>query len=360
MSLFRRRFTSPGAPPGTVVESASAHEPRFHLLRYGKSDCEEFSWDSIEDIPELTQAERVTWLDVRGLGSGTLVLALGERLGLHHLAVSDVLNLGQRPKVEAYGDHVFVVLWSLASSTDGHLQWEQVSLFLGKGHVVSFQETSTDLFASVRERIRTGRSAIRGSGSDYLACMLIDTIVDGYFPLLEQYGARLEDLEEEILEGPRGDVLERLYLMKREQASFRRAAWPMRDAMAQLMRDADLPFSKASRVYLRDTQDHVMQIVEVAESFRDLSAGLIDVHLSIVGQKTNDVMRVLTVVATLFIPHTFVAGVYGMNFDTSQPANLPELGWRYGYLFFWVLCAALATVLLVLFRRLGWLGARER
>ena len=205
--------------------------------------------------------------------------------------------------------------------------------------------------------MRKGLKLIRSGGADQLAVSVMDTIVDGYFPLLEHYGDRLEQFEDDILLDRKRNVLQDLYLTKRDLAGFRRAAWPMREALVQLHRSEESGFAEATDLHLRDTVDHAMQVVEVNETYRELTASLVDVHLSMVGQHTNDVMRVLTVVSAIFIPMTFVAGVYGMNFDTAKSANLPELGWAYGYWFFWGVCLSIAVALFVLFRRLGWLGS---
>ena len=353
MSLFRRRFTTPGAAPGTVAPPRGEAAPSIHTICYGSDVCDVATPDTPAAAIAHRRRDAVLWIDVRGLGDGKLVKEFGEALELHPLAVSDIMNVGQRPKVDLYDGFTFIVLRMVTVDQDGALQWEQVSLALGDNYVLTFQETPTDCLETLRQRIRKGRPTVRNSGADYLACMIVDAIVDGYFPVLEHYGNALEELEDEVFSGPQGDLINRLYMLKREQASFRHAAWPTRDALAQLLRDDGSRIHQTAILYLRDTQDHVLQVVEVAESYRELSTGLVDVYLSMIGQKTNDVMRVLTVVATLFIPLTFVAGVYGMNFE-----RMPELAWSHGYGFFWALCGAIAIALLFLFGRLGWLRAR--
>ncbi len=355
MGLFRRRFTTPGAPPGTVAPCEDVHPSRLRLLVYDSERLDESEPDSIDAVELPGDPECVTWIDVRGLGDGGLVQALGKRLGMHPLAISDVVNVGQRPKVEAYDDGIFVVLRATSLENE-ELHWKQVSLFLTDDCLTTFQETDGDCLMPLRERLRVARQRIRCGREDYLACMVIDTIVDAYFPLLEHYGDRLEELEGQVLEGVDPSVLAPLYSIRRDLASLRHAVWPLRDALSHLMRDSEGRVTETSRVYLRDTADHVVQMIEVLESYRELAAGLVELHLSKVGQKTNEVMRTLTVVATIFIPLTFFAGVYGMNFDTSVPGNLPELGWRHGYLLFWLVCLATGGTMLILFRRLGWLG----
>ena len=355
MTLFRRRFTHQGAPPGSLAISDSLVEPKVSLVSFDARHCSEVEGAAVSELPIQREGELVSWVDVRGLGDGRIVQEIGERFGLHALAISDVMNVGQRPKVDRYDDVHFVVARMVMLGGDGRLHWEQVSLFLGPFWVVTFQETHDDCLDPLRELIRVGHTKVRTSGADYLACMVIDGIVDGYFPVLETYGERLEDFEELILEDHHPDVLEDLYLTKRDLAGFRRATWPLREALTSFMRAEEGPMSKSALLHLRDTLDHTMQVVDVNESYRELAASLVDVHLSMVGQRTNEIMKVLAVVSTIFIPLTFVAGIYGMNFDTSSPHNMPELGWPLGYYFFWGLCALITCFLLYIFYRLGWL-----
>lgn len=357
--LFRRRYSKPGASPGSLVHDGEHVAPRIHVIRYGADTLEE--WDADErTVLDATPVEGcVTWIDIQGIGDGTLVRALGELLGLHRLAVSDVVNVGQRPKADDYDNSMFFVVRMVALQQELHLHWEQVGIFLLPGLVLTFQESYGDCLDPLRERIRGGRKAVRESGADYLACMVIDAIVDGYFPVLEAYGDRLEDIEVDVLEDPRREVLGEVYRAKRDLVAFRRAAWPLREVLSQLLREPSSQVGPAVRPYLRDTTDHVMQVVDVLESYRELASSLVDVYLSMLGQKTNETMRVLTVISTIFIPLTFLAGIYGMNFDTAQPGNMPELGMPYAYVAFWVVCIVVGIALLVLFRRLGWLGGDD-
>lgn len=358
---FRRTFTHQGAPPGHMVAPETFVEPMISVMAYGPDRLEEEVVGSVEAaLAASGPGIGVRWIDVRGLGDGGLVRGFGEALGLHPLALSDVVHLGQRPKVDEYEDSTYVVLRMATMVPGGEALWEQVSLFVRDGLVLTFQETHHDCLGSLRERIRAGRPTIRGSGADYLAVMVMDAIIDGYFPIVDALGEELDRLEDRILsatEESRG-VLTALYGTKRSLTAFRRAAWPLREAMAQALRAEGGLGLGSAHLHLRDALDHVTQLSDVNESYSELASSLIDVHLSLVGQRTNDVMQVLTVVSTIFIPLTFIAGIYGMNFDTSHPLNLPELGSPYGYPVFWAVSLALAGVLLVLFRRLGWLGGR--
>jgi magnesium transporter len=358
--LFHRRYSAVGAPPGHFTAPAEFVEPHLSLISYSPQELEE---RPIADAAQAAAARRpgfVTWIDVQGLGDGAIVQQLGEAFGLHPLAISDIVNHGQRPKADEYETHLYVVLRMASIDAEGDLRWEQVSVVLGEDYVLSFQERRGDCLDPLRERVRKSRRVLRSSGPDYLACMILDAIVDGYFPVLELHGEQLEEYEDAILHQTSSDVLADVYRVKRDLMIFRRAAWPLREALNQLYRHEEDPWlSPAVRPYLRDTVDHVTQVVDVNETYRELAASLVDVYLSTLGQRTNDIMRVLTVIATIFIPLTFFAGVYGMNFDVDQPTNMPELSWRYGYLAFWVTSALIAAALLGLFRRLGWLGGRR-
>ncbi len=357
--LFRRHYTFPGAPPGSLAPPQRLVAPRIHAIAYHAETLEETDLEDPRQVVDVIRPDRVVWIDVQGLGDGSVVNTIGELLGLHQLALSDVVNLGQRPKFEEYGDVLFAVARMVTILGDGRLEWEQVSLFLAPRYVLTFQETYGDCLDPLRERLRKGRKQVRTTGSDYLACMVVDTIVDGYFPVLERHGDDLERLERAILRAPTREVLRDVYCIKRELMAFRRSAWPLRDALNHLLRDDEAPISDAARPYLRDTTDHIVQIVDINETYRELASSLVDVYLTTLGHRTNEIMRVLTVISAIFIPLTFLAGVYGMNFDTSQPANLPELGWRFGYVAFWVISLALTVALLVAFRRLGWLGGER-
>lgn len=360
MGLFKRTFTERGAPPGTIVPPDAFVEPELHVISYTSEAYAEHDVGGPADVRTLLRTGRVVWIDVHGIGDGSIVRDFGDLLELHPLAVADVVHFGQRPKVELYDGVLFVVVPMATLQDDGSIGWEQVSLFLGEDYVLTFQERPGDCLDPLRERIRQGRRPIRTQGADYLACMVIDAIVDGYFPILEHGGGRLEEFEEQILVHPTQAALMTLYEARRDLLTFRRAIWPLRDALRHLMQEEDFPISPSARLYLRDTTDHAMQVVEVNETYRELAASLLEVYLSMVGQRTNDIMRVLTVMASIFIPLTFVAGVYGMNFDTDRPLNMPELGWSLGYVYFWGLCAGIVALLMFVFRRLGWLGSAER
>ncbi|MBI3300790.1 MAG: magnesium/cobalt transporter CorA, partial [Deltaproteobacteria bacterium] len=275
----------------------------------------------------------VTWVDVEGLGDVETIRTLGEIFGLHRLALEDVINVHQRAKVEQYGEHHFIVTRMVRLGE--HLETEQLSLFLGKNFVLTFQEGHPgDCLDLIRERIRQKRGRIRDAGLDYLAYALLDAVVDCYFPILEEYGERLETLEDEILTRPHNGAVARIHEIKRNLLTLRRAIWPQRETFNTLLREEMPLVTDETRLYLRDCYDHTTQIIDLIETYRELGSDLIDVYLSSVSNRTNEIMRVLTVIATIFIPLTFLVGVYGMNFNpASSPWNMPELNWYWGYPF---------------------------
>jgi magnesium transporter len=342
--------------PGTIIIDASSENPNVSLLAYGPCDMHDHDSIEVKEIAEHFEEWPVTWINVAGLGDEAVIGELAGLFSLHKLAVEDVVHLGQRAKVEQYEGHLFIVLRLAALGQEDSLETEQLSLFLGKNYVLSFLEQKWDCFDAVRDRIRKSRGHIRELGADYLAYALIDSVIDSYFPILEIFGERVETLEDEVSENPREDTIHDIHNIKRELITLRRAIWPLREALASLLREDSPNITAGTRVYLRDCYDHVIELIDLLETYRELASGLIDVYLSSMSNKMNEVMKVLTVIATTFIPLTFVAGVYGMNFDPEASRfNMPELGWAYGYPAFWILMLIMGTILIVYFKRRGWL-----
>ena len=350
-----RSFVRPGAPPGTLVVDASAPPPVIRVMAYGPDTLVEKQIADPREIKDLLGRHRVTWINVEGLGdAGTLGL-LGEIFGLHPLALEDVVNVQQRAKLERYGDLQFVVVRMAILET--RVQTEQVSLFLGKDFVLTFQERPGDCFEPVRERIRSGRVRIRGGGADYLTYALLDTLIDGFFPLLEAYGERIEEMEDRVVQRPDQRTLGRIHTIKRDLLTIRRTIWPQRELINSLLRDPIPLITDETRVYLRDCYDHAVQIIDMVESYREMASGLMEVYLSSLSNRMNEVMKVLTIIATIFIPLGFIAGVYGMNFNTDRsPWNMPEVNWYWGYPAALGLMVVVAGAMLTYFRRKGWLG----
>ncbi len=349
-----RKRKAPGTSPGTLHVDPAAPPPALQLVAYGTDELVEEKEPALDRVSALRAAHAVTWLNVDGLGDAKTLESIGTLFHLHPLALEDVLNVEHRPKIESYEDSYFIVVRMPLSA--GRLDTEQVSVFLGRDFVVTFQEHEGDCLDPVRQRLRAGRARIRGGGADYLAYAIIDAVVDAYFPVVESYNDRLEELEREILADPRQESVARLREVKRDLMTLRRAVWPLREALSTLTREESELVSNNTQIFLRDCYDHVVQLNDLIESQRELSSGLMDLYMSSISNRMNEVMKVLTMIATIFIPLSFIAGLYGMNFDTASPWNLPELGWRYGYPFALTLMIVLAGLLVVFFKRKGWFG----
>ena len=355
----RRRRPTPGSAPGTISIDPEAPRPEIRLMRYGPDHFEELALPDADAIPSHLGKSAVTWINITGLGDEKTLRRLAELFHLHPLALEDVVNVSQRPKVETYGDHHFIVARMV--SWTGHAETEQLSLFLGEGLVLTFQERAGDCLEPVRERIRKGSGRLRARGADYLTYALVDAVVDHYFPVLEGVGEELDLLEEEVLDSPEQHTMTRIRNIKRELLTIRRSVWPLRDVLNILVRDDMAHVHEDTRMYFRDVHDHTVQVVDLVENFRELGSGLIDAYMSSVSNRMNEVMKVLTVVASIFIPLTFIAGIYGMNFDSEASSlNMPELKWGLGYVFFWGLMVFIAGAQIVFFRRKGWIGGARR
>jgi len=355
MSLFSKRYNLPGTPPGSLLSPENAAPPalQISLIEYDAEHFEELSDTGIAACRAYLATPTLTWIHVQGSAPPEVLRDLGEQFSLHKLALEDVLHTGQRPKAESYDQQLFVVL-SLPTLAEGQITTAQVSLFVGKDYLVSFHDGRADPFEPVRKRLRNHTGRLRDLGTDALMHSLIDVVIDQGFPVLEEFGERLELLEEELLERPDKRTLGAIHQLKRDFLLLRRMLWPQREVVNTLLRDGHELIREETRLYLRDCYDHTIQIMDLMETYRDMSAGMLDVYLSSASNRLNEVMRVLTVITTLFIPPTFIVGVYGMNFDRSSPWNMPELGWRYGYLFSWAIIIAMIVGLLVFFKRKKW------
>ncbi len=363
---LRARRHAPGTAPGSLAAGADAaaaqadapSAARLSLLLYDREALHEQADVDIGSVASLARdaaaAGQLLWLHLQGMPSGAQLAALGQALGLHPLALEDVQHRERRAKVEAYDAHQFVILNLVHRDPQEACRVDQVSLFLGRFGVVSINDGSHDVFEPVRQRIR-GRGRIRQQGADYLLYALVDVVVDSGFPLLEQLGDELEALEDEILEDPDCEARNRIHLVKRELVLVRRSWWPQREVIAALMRDDEPFIQDATRVYLRDCYDHTVVIIDFVETYREMAASLLDIYLSAVSQRMNNIMKALTVVATIFLPLTFITGLYGMNFDTGSRWNMPELHWRYGYVYVLAVMSATVGGMLWFFRRRGWL-----
>lgn len=350
-------YEQPGTQPGTLIVDSNAPAPIIVLIDYNATKFNQAEILTPEECEPYLDTQSVSWVDVKGLGSEDILRRLGEVFNLHPLVLEDVVNVPQRPKIEEYEDQIVMITRMVMPTSRGDgFYSEQVSLVLGEHYLLTVQEEpERDCFEPVRSRICLNKGVIRKQGADYLAYTLLDAIIDGFFPVLEDYGERIEDLEDEVIDSPTPITLHKIYRVRRELLQLRRAIWPQRDAINTLIRDGNALISPEVRIYLRDCYDHTVQVMDMVETYRELAAGLMDVYLSAVSNRMNEIMKLLTVVSAIFIPLTFVAGVYGMNFNPEKsPYNMPELNWYWGYPACLVFMGVIAGGLVVLFWRRGW------
>jgi len=351
--LVRRVVARPGAPPGTLVHTGErkVETVSIHILDFGPDGCTEREVDSVEECFPFRDRRSVTWINVTGLHDPSVVEQLGTHFGLHPLVLEDILTVGQRPKVEDHEEYLFLELHMLRIDPSTRLvQEEQLSLAVGDGWVLTFQERPGDVLEPVRERLRSGKGRIRSRGADYLAYALVDAVVDSYFGVLESIGNQVEELEEAAMDHPDSATMHQIHDLRREMIMVRKSVWPVRDLLASLLRIEIRTIQPDTRPYLRDVYDHTIQLIDTVENLRDLVSGLMELYLSTVSNRTNEVMKVLTIIATIFIPLTFLAGVYGMNFR-----HMPELEVWWAYPALWVVMIGVAVAMLAFFRRRGWL-----
>ncbi len=348
--LVRRRVSQPGAPPGTLVHAGPKKVERVKLsvVEYGPETREQ-EVQSVEELFPLASSPTITWVNVEGLHEVELIRGLGEQLSIHPLVLEDIVSTGQRPKVEDHGSYLYIVLPMLAIGESGSVEDEQLSLVLGQDYVLMFQERPGDDFDPVRDRIRTSSSRIRARGADYLAYALLDSVVDHYFVVLESIGVAADKMEGEVLDGTGPHIMHRLHALKREMLVVRRAVWPVREMLNALLRAETPLVSDATKVYLRDVYDHSIRIIDTVEVLRDVVSGLIDLNLSTISHRMNEVIKSLTVMASIFIPLTFFVGWYGMNFHF-----MPELDQPSAYPTFLIAMVLLVLGLLWYFKRKGW------
>jgi magnesium transporter len=351
--LFRSFPKKPGAAPGTLVYTGPERSDpvAVHLFEYDQDVCEESILSPETDYQELSENGRLTWINVDGLDDLDLTKKIGTAFDLHPLVQEDLVHTGQRPKVEEYDDYFFIVLRMLTLDAAAvGVKNEQIGIIIGDGYVLSFQERAGDVWQGVRDRIRAKSGRIRNRGADYLAYALIDAIVDNYFNILESFAEQLETLEEEVLESPTEETMHRIHRFRQEMFVVRRAVWPLRELANALVRTESPLIDAGTGVFLRDVYDHTIQVVDAAETLREVVSGLMDLYLSSVSNRMNEIMKVLTIIASIFIPLTFLAGIYGMNFE-----SMPELGIPWAYPVILGIMGALAIGLLLFFRKRGWL-----
>lgn len=362
--IRRAKHTAPGAAPGTINIPADAPKPKIHSFSYNTISFEEKDLQSVDEIKsQLKSAEEsVHWFEIKGFGDRTFYEQLAEHFSFHRLEMEDVFNIYQRPKVDEYPGHLFFTSRILYENNNG-LCNDQLSLFLGKNYVITIQETMNDHFENVRERIRKGKGYLRQQKADYLAYALMDSAIDLFFPLLEKIGDRLDNLEEELISAPTRESMNKILQIKRELIVFRRSIWPERDKINDLIRSNFQLIADSTKVYFRDSYDHCIQILDIVDSYKEVTSSLMDVYLSSVSNRLNQVMKVLTIISTIFIPLTFIVGVYGMNFEQTDPVtgkylplNMPELYSPYGYIGVMLFMVIIVALQLYFFYKKGWLS----
>ena len=350
MKLFPKKVSKKaGLPPGTLIHvgERKTENARISVLDYNESDIEERELKSIDECFVYKDKESVTWLNIDGLHDTDIINNVGEHFNLHPLVLEDILNTEQRPKMEDYEEYLFIVLKMLYYETETHqIKSEQLSLVLWKNFVISFQESMGDVFEPVRERLRKGKGRIRKAGSDYLLYTLMDAIVDNYFLVLENIGERVEELEEKLVGKPEPGVLNSIHDFKRELIYLRKSVWPLREVIGGLERGETDLIDEKTTIFLKDVYDHTIQVIDTLETYRDIVGGMMDLFLSSVSNHMNEVMKLLTVIATIFIPLTFIAGIYGMNFE-----YMPELKLHWAYPVALIVMLGIGILMLIWFRR---------
>jgi magnesium transporter len=353
-SDLRKRSKKAGQPPGTAVYTGKKHQHQTHIsvFTYSERDCHEQSGKTLEECLPAEKAPGVTWIHVVGLQNVKLIEQLAERYQIHPLTIEDILNVDQRPKVEQFENYLFITLKMLTWRAKRNTFFtEQISFVLGKGYLISFQEREDAHFQHIRDRLRgSSNQRMRQQGSDYLAYRLIDAIVDYYFVVLEGLGDQIEKIEEKIISDPKPQNTRSVYRLKRQMMILRKSIWPMREAISHLTQLDGPLVTSFTRLYLRDLYDHVVQAIDTVETFRDMLGSMLDMYLSSLTNRMNEVMKTLTIIATIFIPITFVTSFYGMNFT-----HMPELHWRYGYVMVIGLMLTMTTGMLIYFRKKKWL-----
>lgn len=354
--LYDYHYNAPGTMPGLIEVDKNATPTEIFLIQYNAQKATRVNNLLPVDCSPYLSDDSVCWIDIVGLGNEDKLQSLGEIFKLHPLTIEDIVNIPQRPKIEEYETYLLIIAQMVVSTEDNGFLLEQISLVVGQNYVITVQEEGEyDSLEAVRDRIRLNKGSIRKQGAGYLAYAIWDAIIDGYFPVLEAYGERIEELENEILASPTEKTLARIYEIRQELLALRRAIWPQRDTINALLRDEYIHLDVNIKPYLRDCYDHVVQIIDVIENYREFANGLMDFYLSSVSNKMNEIMKTLTVISTIFIPLTFIAGIYGMNFNTEKsPFNMPELNWYWGYFLCLGVMLAIALGLIYFFWRRGW------
>jgi magnesium transporter len=351
--MFKRRSRKSGLLPGSLVHvgEKKMEKTRITVMDYDQDKFVEKQTETVAECLPFRDTSTITWINVDGVHEPEVIQHLGECYGIHPLILEDIMTTSQRPKLEDMGDYLFLVVRMMTNHRGpDEEKFEQVSLVVGSNFVLSFQEDVGDVFNPVRDRIRKGKGRMRSQGPDYLAYALLDAVVDGYYGELERVGEEIEVLEDEILKDPKPATLQHVHRLKRDMIFLRKSIWPLREVIGRLERRESPLIKESTALFLKDVYDHAIQVIDTVETFRDMLSGMLDTYLSSASHRMNEIMKVLTIIATIFIPLTFIVGIYGMNFKF-----MPELGWRWGYLGIWGLIAVVAVIMLFYFKRKKWL-----
>lgn len=357
--LVPRISKKAGLPPGTPVYigDQKVDKVRITVINFDSEALEERKVATVEECCLYKDNPMVSWINIDGLHEISIIEEIGKCFGIHPLVIEDIMNTEQRTKMDVFDEHIFISL-KMHSYQDkmAEIRSEQISLVFGQNFLLTFQEKPGDVFDPVRNRLRGNKGRIRKNGADYLCHALIDSIVDNYFKVLEGIGEDIEYMDDELVTNPTPETLHKIHFLKREMIFLRKSVWPLREIIGGLEREETALIKESTNIYLRDLYDHTIQVIDTVETFRDMISGMLDIYLSSVSNRMNEIMKVLTVFAVIFIPLTFIAGIYGMNFNPDKsPLNMPELSWYYGYPFALGLMAVVGIVMLVYFRRKKWL-----
>jgi magnesium transporter len=351
---FMTKFSKkPGLAPGTLVHvgEKKVEKVRIRMIDYDEANLEERELETVDECVPYKDKPTVTWINIDGLHEVSVIEKFGINFGLHPLVLEDIVHTEQRPKMENFENYIFIITKMLSyDEEENQIKEEQFSLVLGQNYIITFQEGVGDVFELVRDRLRKGIGGIRKRPADYLTYALIDVVVDHYFIVLEKLGERVESLEEELITNPSPETPQAIHHIKRELIFLRKSVWPLRELIANLERGELSLVDENTTVFLRDVYDHTIQVIDMVEMLRDMVSGMLDVYLSSVSNKMNEVMKVLTIIATIFIPLTFIAGIYGMNFEF-----MPELKWHWAYPIVWAVIIAIGITMLLYFKRKRWL-----
>ncbi len=360
MSRFIKKVSkTAGLIPGSLVYVGDKTQikSKITVIDYDQDNFTEKTIENIEDLFPFKDSPTVTWINIDGINDASLIEKIGNHFNIHHLILEDILNTAQRPKFEEFDNFIFIVLKMLYyNKTEEEVQSEQVSFIIVSNCVISFQEKVGDVFDPIRERIRNAKGRIRKTKADYLLYGLLDCIIDTYFLILENLGEKIELMEEDLVTKPTPEKLKQIQSLKSDMIFLRKSVWPLREIISGLERMESGLINESTFIYLRDLYDHTIQVIDSIESLRDMTSGMLDIYISSISNKMNEVMKVLTIIATIFIPLTFIAGIYGMNFNPEVSRfNMPELNWRYGYFGVWVVMIIVALVMVIYFKRKKWM-----